>query len=95
MNLRHFNEEIKPELLNNIGVLKMKTEKYEESLNSFQRAYDICLKSEETRIENGTCKVQIFRFFQKFFDFFNKKQKKFSLYKVPNAYYPIQHGNPF
>lgn len=57
---KHKTEEIKPELLNNIGVLKMKLEKYDESLISFQNAHDICSKSEETRMENGHCKVFIF-----------------------------------
>lgn len=50
-------EEIKPELANNIGVLKMKMEKYEEALVFLQKAHDICIKSEEPRMENGRCKV--------------------------------------
>ena len=60
-------EEIKPELLNNIGVLKMKMEKYEDSLTIFQKAYDICQKSEEPRMENGQCKVIFIFFFRLMF----------------------------
>lgn len=50
-------EEIKPELLNNIGVLKMKMERFEESQAAFQKAFEICLRSDEPRMENGQCKV--------------------------------------
>ena len=57
-------EEIKPELLNNIGVLKMKLERFDDSKESFQKAYDICIKSEETRLENGHCRVKLINFHQ-------------------------------
>lgn len=59
------SEEVKPELLNNIGVLKMKLEKYEEALSSFQKALEICQNSDEPRMENGRSKVILFfcRFF--------------------------------
>jgi len=63
-------EEIKPELLNNIGVLKMKMEKFEESQTSLQKALEICTKSEEPRIENGFCKVNNYYYYFFFFFFF-------------------------
>lgn len=60
------SEEVKPELLNNIGVLKMKLEKYEEAKASFQKALEICQNSEQPRMENGQCKVISIIFIKKY-----------------------------
>ena len=55
--LQTIEGDIKPEIYNNIGVLNMRLENYDQALISFNKALEMSLSSDEPRLDNGSAKV--------------------------------------
>ena len=55
--LQNIGGDIKPEIYNNIGVLNMRLENYDQALISLNKALEMSLSSDEPRLDNGSAKV--------------------------------------